>query len=75
MTKLTALLRILHVAALGVAVLSFGLAVLAWLTSHRSAGASELKDIASLGGLFSLGGLLLGGFNLPLAFLFCRPVL
>lgn len=58
MTKATALLRVLHMAALGVAVLGFSLAVRVWFSSHYSAGAPEPRELANLGGLFF--GLALG---------------
>jgi hypothetical protein len=62
MLKTTIVFRVLHIAALGVAVIGFGAAVLGWLNSHLVAGAPVGADLASFGGLLlgaGLGGVLL----------------
>lgn len=62
MRKTTTVFRVLHVAALGVAVIGFCAAVLGWLNSHLFSGAPVRADLASFGGLLlgaGLGGVLL----------------
>ena len=58
MNKATVLLRVLHVGALGVAALGFGVGALGWLNTHRVGGAPAAAELASLGGL--LFGAVLG---------------
>jgi hypothetical protein len=57
MLKMTMMFRGLHIAALGVAVIGFSVAVLGWLNTHGAVGATRGAELASLGGLLFGAGL------------------
>ena len=57
MLKIAMAFRVLHIAALGVAVVGFSGGVLAWLNSHVAEGAPAAGDLASLVGLLLGTGL------------------
>jgi len=48
---MTALLRILHITALSVAALGFGIGIWTWIGSHVSNGGIVAADLVNLGGL------------------------
>lgn len=57
MLKPSTVFRLLHIAALGIAVIGFGAAAFGWVNSHLDAGAPVPSDVASFGGLLLGAGL------------------